>query len=560
MRLQILELLKPFKYNMLILFLIIFFGPILEGISLSLIPVAISIIISDSSQNTFYYEIIEHLKEVYSLEQIIFSISLIIIISFILKSLFNLITSAYSVHVINLYRNKWRSELFDTYLSKDVANSYKTGELVENLLNQTARSSKYLRFFINVISKFLSTLVLIIILLFFSIEITLIFCTAFLLMSILIFLKLKPLAVNLGKEQNKYLQQTTQILTESLNGFLQIKVFNLEKIKTKEFLKKSKQQSYNFVKTVIISNLPEFFGATIFAAATLFLMLIYLEDYQQILTLLLPFLIVGKRLHSEISSLLTNYTKLKNFRPSLDLVLSDIVFNKKNINSKLSYLKNINKINFKNLSFVYSDGTMVLQNTNLILKKGDFVHVSGISGSGKTTFLNLVAGLLKPTKGKVLVNNIDINNIKLEDYLKKISYVSQDTFLFNDTLIKNLLIANKNATTEKIISVLENSNSMNFVSKLSDKFNTILGNRGEILSGGQRQRIAISRAILKHGDILIFDEATSGLDIQSENIILKNLKNNFSSNKIILFVSHKKFRNKIFNKFLHIHKNELKEI
>ena len=92
---------------MLILFLIIFFGPILEGISLSLIPVAISIIISDSSQNTFYHEIIEHLKEVYSLEQIIFSISLIII-SFILKSLFNLITSAYSVHVINLYRNKWR--------------------------------------------------------------------------------------------------------------------------------------------------------------------------------------------------------------------------------------------------------------------------------------------------------------------------------------------------------------------------------------------------------------------------------------------------------------------
>jgi len=195
-------------------------------------------------------------------------------------------------------------------------------------------------------------------------------------------------------------------------------------------------------------------------------------------------------------------------------------------------------IEFKNISFTYPDGTHALKNLSAKIEGGTKVGLVGISGSGKTTFLNLIPRFFHLKNGSIFIDNQNINDINLNSLRKEISLVSQDVILFDDTIRANILYGNAFASNEEIIDACKFAAAQDFVEKLPNKYETIIGENGIKLSGGQKQRLSIARAILKNSSIILLDEATSSLDSESESVIQKAIEN-LTKNKTTIIIAHR---------------------
>lgn len=200
-------------------------------------------------------------------------------------------------------------------------------------------------------------------------------------------------------------------------------------------------------------------------------------------------------------------------------------------------LKNAS-IEFKNISFTYPDGTHALKNLSAKIEGGTKVGLVGVSGSGKTTFLNLIPRFFHLREGSIFIDSQNINDINLNSLRKEISLVSQDVILFDDTIRSNILYGNALATNDEIKQACKFAAAEDFVEKLPNKYETMIGENGVKLSGGQKQRLSIARAILKDSSIILLDEATSSLDSESEAVI-QNAIENLTKNKTTIIIAHR---------------------
>ena len=200
-------------------------------------------------------------------------------------------------------------------------------------------------------------------------------------------------------------------------------------------------------------------------------------------------------------------------------------------------LKNVS-IEFKNISFTYPDGTHALKNLSAKIEGGTKVGLVGVSGSGKTTFLNLIPRFFHLKNGSIIIDNQNINDINLNSLRKEISLVSQDVILFDDTIKTNILYGNTFASNEEIIKACKFAAAQEFIERLPNKYETIIGENGVKLSGGQKQRLSIARDILKNSSIILLDEATSSLDSESESVIQKAIEN-LTKNKTTIIIAHR---------------------
>jgi len=197
------------------------------------------------------------------------------------------------------------------------------------------------------------------------------------------------------------------------------------------------------------------------------------------------------------------------------------------------------KINFNNVEFAYEvkEGN-VLKGINLEFKGGKMTSLVGLSGSGKSTILNLIPRFYDIGSGEIKIDNQSINKIKLESLRKQISLVSQETTLFDDTIKNNIKYANSESSDEEIIEVAKLSHCHDFIENLPNKYDTLIGEDGVRLSGGEKQRISIARAMLKKSPIILLDEATSSLDAETEKKIQDAL-NILTSNKTSIVIAHR---------------------
>jgi len=180
----------------------------------------------------------------------------------------------------------------------------------------------------------------------------------------------------------------------------------------------------------------------------------------------------------------------------------------------------IGDIHFDNVSFSYANAKPSLKNITLNIKQGETIALVGSTGSGKTTLVNLLTRFYNPTEGNILINSENINSYDLKSFRSNFSFVDQNVRLFNDTISGNIAFGQKDKMPmDSIINAANISNSIEFIEKLDDKFNSNIGEDGVTLSGGQRQRLSIARAIAKDSAILILDEATSALDSATEKLV-----------------------------------------
>ena len=222
-------------------------------------------------------------------------------------------------------------------------------------------------------------------------------------------------------------------------------------------------------------------------------------------------------------------------------------------------LKNVSgEISFRNVSFHYSNQVPVLKDISFTCKPGQMVALVGPTGVGKTTITQLISRFYDPVEGTVLVDGQDVRDVTLESLRKNISPVLQDTFLFHGSIADNIGYAKPDATREEIIAAAKAANIHEDILHMPEQYETQVGERGLRLSGGQKQRVAIARAILRQSPIIILDEATASVDVQTERQIQAAI-NNMAGKRTIVAIAHRLSTIKNADMILVIHEGEIKE-
>ncbi len=215
------------------------------------------------------------------------------------------------------------------------------------------------------------------------------------------------------------------------------------------------------------------------------------------------------------------------------------------------------KIEFRNVSFGYAEKN-VIQNFNLTINKGENIALVGASGSGKSTIANLVTRFYDVREGEILIDGINIKDIRLKSYRKLFGLVTQDSILFNDSVFNNIALGDENPTSEKVTAAAKIANAEEFIEKLPDEYEDSVGESGGKLSGGQKQRLSIARAVYKNPPIMVLDEATSALDTQSEKLVQDALEN-MMNNRTSIVIAHRLSTIAKANKIIVMEEGKIKE-
>ena len=248
------------------------------------------------------------------------------------------------------------------------------------------------------------------------------------------------------------------------------------------------------------------------------------------------FLLVVSRLYEPMAGTLINLGALNAAQVNIDRTneMNDI----KKQEGKQEFTPESFDIEFKNVGFEYNDDETVLNDVSFTAKQGEVTALIGPSGGGKTTVSRLAARFWDVTKGRITFGGEDIATVDPEALLKHYSIVFQDVTLFNNTITENIRIGKKDATDEEVLNAARLANCDEFISRLPDGYNTIIGENGAKLSGGERQRISIARAFLKDAPVILLDEATASLDAENETLIQQSLSR-LIKNKTVIIIAHR---------------------
>ena len=221
--------------------------------------------------------------------------------------------------------------------------------------------------------------------------------------------------------------------------------------------------------------------------------------------------------------------------------------------------KIVGKIEFKNVNFSFERAKKTLTDVNFVIEPGDVVGIVGTTGAGKSTIINLLMRYYDHYDGQILIDDIDIRDIDMTFYRSQIGYVQQEPMMFNDSIYQNISFGSPNATVEDVLHAADVANAHNFISRLPDGYDTVLGERGTGLSGGERQRLSIARAVLREPSILFFDEATASVDSETEHLIQESIEK-LIAGRTTLMVAHRLSTLRRANKIIVVDRGKILEM
>ena len=365
------------------------------------------------------------------------------------------------------------------------------------------------------------------------------------------------------KGQNK-MGDLFSIIEETLSGLRIIKAFNAED-KINSRFKNENHKYYNIMNKMVrrrylASPLSEFMGAVVVITVMWYGGKMVLNEQGTISPQeLITYLIIFSQILTPAKAFSTAFYNVQKGLASMDRI--DVILNsKEKIAEKddpIAIKSFENKIEYKNVSFKYQSD-YVLQNIDLTLPKGSTVALVGQSGSGKSTFVDLLPRFYDIQKGNILIDETPITDLKLFDLRGLMGNVNQESILFNDTFFNNISFGVDNASKEEVEAAAKVANAHDFIMETENGYETNIGDRGSKMSGGQRQRISIARAVLKNPPILILDEATSALDTESERLVQDALEN-LMKNRTSIVIAHRLSTVKNADEICVFHKGKIVE-
>lgn len=349
----------------------------------------------------------------------------------------------------------------------------------------------------------------------------------------------------IGGAYNRAAVKLNQIGFESLSSIRIIRLFNKQTFATSKFnssvedlqIQRYKRGNIQALIQPLYTILMTLTLTLLFLGATFITTDLNTEWIEATLVNLL----LLSRLKGPVGTITNTRAHLSSLTPSLDNII--IFFqsrdSRKQKEGNLEFENLKHKIIIDNISYQYPDTEIdVLKNLSFEIPKGKMTAIVGASGSGKSTLIDVITRLYDPTKGSIKIDGVNLTDFTTSSWHKKIGVVSQNPFLFNDTISSNIRFGKLEATDEEIVFASKQAHADTFIREMPETYSTLVGDRGQRLSGGEAQRIAIARAIITKPEILVLDEATSSLDAESETLVQKAI-DNIGQNRTVISIAHR---------------------
>jgi len=459
-------------------------------------------------------------------------LTIIVLLAIILKNLAGYINILVSSRLSQLLVNSMRKDGLKLLLDVDLdfyAKS-KVGDTVNQISNEVGRAAGAIRTVISIFTISLTIIVFVVILISISWQLTIVSTGLLLLVTLSNQFFIRE-AKKLGRILSAKSALYSTALLEILIGIRLIKAVANE---SREYQRLStliedreKAEFRSQVYFAAIAPINEISGILAILGIVTVGKVFFSNQIDSLSTLLLTYLFLLFRLLPFVGQLNSSRSGLANAFPSAEIIADFLDRQNKPfmMNGLLGYEKIREGIKFTDLTFAYPDHTdLVLDHVNLWIPKGTTLALVGSSGAGKSTLADLLPRFYDPLSGSITLDGKDLREYDLRSLRRSMGIVSQDTFLFNDSVRNNLAYSRDWATASEVVEAAKRANAYEFIIQLPDGFDTQVGDRGVMLSGGQRQRLAIARALLRDPDILILDEATSALDTVSERLVQQALE------------------------------------
>ena len=463
----------------------------------------------------------------------------------IIAGIFTFLMRQTIINVSRFIEYDLKNEIYKQYqnLSLNFYKANKTGDLMNRISEDVGKVRMYagpaIMYTINTVTLFIVALIYMVNV---APKLTLYTVLPLPLLSFIIY-KLSKVINNRSRVVQEYLSHLSAYTQESFSGISVIKSYGIEERNYDEFNKLSEESKQKQIDLTKVQAL--FFPSMILLIGISNVLVAYIGGMQYIngeikeIGTIAEFLIYVNMLTWPVATVgwVTN-------------LVQQAEASQKRINQFLEEepeVKNLNEtptniagnIEFKDVTYVYPDTNIkALDNVSFSLKKGETLAILGKTGSGKSTILDLIGRLYDVQQGEILIDDTIINQVHLKSLRDHIGYVPQDAFLFSDTIENNIMFGKEDATEEEVIKAAKNADVHKNIMKFTKGYKTKLGERGVTLSGGQKQRVSIARAIIKAPEIMLFDDCLSAVDTETEEKILKSLRE-ISEGKTTIIVSHR---------------------
>ena len=563
---------KNQKKKSILLFFLVLFGMILEVFGLGvLLPIVIGLL--DVSQVKDFIELnfsfLVPYTENFSDEMFIYIGLSCLVILYVFKSFYlaflAFFQNDYLTKIVKYNSNKLFLKFFDQdytfFLKKNSSEIIKLFQIELNYLIYYMSAMSY------VITELCMTLAIVLTLILIEPIGALMVSVFFGSMSYFFFSIFKERLTKYGILREEYDGNLSKNILESFHSVKEIKLTN----SFKYFFKVHKENNSKRTKVtrneLFVGQLPRLFLEVIAVVGlSIFILVLIWQGFNknELISILTIFVAATFRLVPSINRVLNSVQTMRFHQTTIDILNKEFLILKDKVTCiKDQEIKNdrISSIKLENLSFSYNNRReKILDKISLDIKIGSTIGIIGTSGSGKTTFLDVLIGLIRPDSGKIFINDESLQENNMVHWRKNIGYVSQFITLLDDSIRKNIAfgIELNEIDEKKLQDCLDKAQLKEFVDSLENGINTIIGERGIELSGGQRQRIGIARALYNNPEILIFDEATSALDEKTEEQFIHAIEK-FKNEKTIIIITHRLSTLRFCNRVYSLEKGKLKE-
>ncbi|WP_427162646.1 heterocyst formation ABC transporter subunit HepA [Aliinostoc sp. HNIBRCY26] len=471
----------------------------------------------------------------------IYRISILILLSTWMRAAFNYFAGIYTESAQLNLADRLHKQIFEQLQAMRLSyfTQTRSGELINTITTEIERIKQAFSGAAFVFTRFLTVCVYFIVMFLISWQLSLVSVLIFALLAVgLSTLNKRVRETSFGISQAN--SQFTATAVELINGIRTIHAFGTQEFERQRFYRASTNQLNAAIKVVLAWTMVKPIAEGIATTVLISLIVISFTSFTLPVASLLTFFFVLVRVIPNIQDVNGTMAFLSTLQGSAEKIKEILQTQNKPYlqNGKIKFSGLKRSIDLVSVDFGYTADNLVLNNITLTIERGRTTALVGASGAGKTTLADLIPRFYDPTEGHILVDGIDLQKLDIYSFRQKMAVVSQDTFIFNNSVRENIAYGTSGASDAQIREAAQLANALEFIEEMPEGFDTKLGDRGVRLSGGQRQRLAIARALLRDPEILILDEATSALDSVSERLIQESLEK-LAVGRTVIAIAHR---------------------